>query len=121
MVYVCKRPHVDEFLAAVAKDFEIIIFTASLAKASLERQFLTSKYANPVLDLLDTKRVCTTRLFREACVCFEGNLVKDLSRLGRSLDQTAILDNSPTSYMLQPRNSIPIRSWSRCDLNCFTP
>merc|ERR1712157_84010 len=42
-----------------------------------------------------------------------GNLtyVKDLSKLGRELDQTIILDNSAMSYIFQPDNGIPITTW----------
>jgi len=99
-VYVLKRPGCDEFLRRVGACYEIVIFTASLGK-----------YANPVLDLLDVHRVVHYRLFREACVNYDGNFVKDLSRLGRELKNVIIIDNSSTSYMLQPRNAVPIRSW----------
>lgn len=51
-----KRPRVDDFMKAVGEKFEVVIFTASLAK-----------YADPVIDLLDKHRVCRHRLFREAC------------------------------------------------------
>jgi TFIIF-interacting CTD phosphatase-like protein len=51
-----------------------VIFTASL-----------SKYADPVIDLLDKHRVCKHRLFREACTSHKGNYVKDLLRLGRPI------------------------------------
>lgn len=37
--------------------------------------------------------------------------VKDLTKLGRDIKSTIIVDNSPTSYMLQPKNAVPIRSW----------
>jgi Dullard-like phosphatase family protein len=99
-VYVLKRPGCDEFLRRVGALYEIVIFTASLAK-----------YANPVLDLLDIHKVVHYRLFREACVNYDGNFVKDLSRLGRELKNVIIIDNSSTSYMLQPRNAIAIKSW----------
>lgn len=33
-VYVLKRPHVDAFLSAMAKLYECVLFTASLAKVS---------------------------------------------------------------------------------------
>jgi len=45
-VYVLKRPLMDEFLAAVGESFEVVVFTASL-----------SKYADPLLDLLDPYNV----------------------------------------------------------------
>lgn len=99
-VYVRKRPGVDEFMRAVGKKFEVVIFTASLAK-----------YADPLLDILDIDRVVSKRLFREACVQHYGNYVKDLSLLGRKLEHSIIIDNSPFSYMFQPDNAIPITSW----------
>lgn len=51
------------------------------------------------------------RLYREHCLQFEGIYIKDLSRLGRDLDQVLIIDNSPTSYMMQPQNALGCRSW----------
>ncbi|KAM9990483.1 hypothetical protein ACTFIY_006543 [Dictyostelium cf. discoideum] len=99
-VYVVKRPFVDDFLRAIAEKFEIVVFTASLAK-----------YADPVLDFLDTGRVIHYRLFRESCHNHKGNYVKDLSKLGRDLKSTIIVDNSPSSYLFHPENAIPIDSW----------
>jgi len=99
-VYVQKRPGVDQFLEQVGGKFEVVVFTASL-----------DKYANPVLDILDPKGFIKIRLFREACVQHYGNYVKDLSLLGRRLEDTLIVDNSPFSYMFQPDNAIPITSW----------
>ena len=60
-VYVLKRPHLDEFMNRVCPKFEVIVFTASLAK-----------YADPLLDLLDRPRQVRWRLFREACFPYEG-------------------------------------------------
>uniref|UniRef100_A0A914IET6 protein-serine/threonine phosphatase n=1 Tax=Globodera rostochiensis TaxID=31243 RepID=A0A914IET6_GLORO len=99
-VYVLKRPHTDHFLERINALFECVLFTASLAK-----------YADPVVDLLDKRRVFRSRLFRESCVFYEGNYVKDLSRLGRDLRRVIIIDNSPASYAFHPDNSIPVRSW----------
>eukprot|EP00922_Rhytidocystis_sp_ex-Travisia-forbesii_P066154 GHVS01098224.1.p2 GENE.GHVS01098224.1~~GHVS01098224.1.p2 ORF type:complete len:322 (-),score=56.93 GHVS01098224.1:1768-2733(-) len=99
-IYVCKRPGVDEFLQSMFRCYEIVIFTASLAK-----------YADPLMDELDPSRLCTWRLFRESCTLINGSYVKDLSKLGRELKDTVIIDNSPNSYGLQPDNAIPIKSW----------
>jgi len=99
-VYVLKRPYTDEFLAACAELFEIVLFTASL-----------SKYADPLLDMLDTKSTMHHRLFRESCVQKDYCYVKDLSKLGRKLKNCIIVDNSPQSYIFQPSNAIPIPSW----------
>lgn len=37
--------------------------------------------------------------------------IKDLSRLGRDLQQVLIIDNSPASYSMQPHNALGCRSW----------
>lgn len=99
-VYVLKRPRVDDFMKAVGEKFEVVIFTASL-----------SKYADPVIDLLDKHRVCKHRLFREHCTSSRGNYVKDLTRLGRPIKDVIIIDNSPASYAFQPENAVPIETW----------
>ena len=99
-IYVLVRPHCCEFILEVAKYYEVVIFTASL-----------SKYAIPLMDILDPKRVAPQRLFREHCTFFKDCFVKDMSRVGRPLNQVMIIDNSPNSYQFQPENGIPILSW----------
>jgi RNA polymerase II subunit A small phosphatase-like protein len=99
-IYVAKRPHVDEFMKACGELFEVVVFTASLAK-----------YADPLLDLLDIHKVIDHRLFRESCTPHNGAYVKDLYRIGRPLTQSIIIDNSPHSYAFNPQNAIPCESW----------
>ncbi|KAF9988158.1 hypothetical protein BGZ75_009932, partial [Mortierella antarctica] len=99
-VYVIKRPGVDTFLQKMGELYEVVIFTASL-----------SKYADPVLDMLDIHRVIKHRLFRESCFNHKGNYVKDLSVIGRDLKNTIIIDNSPASYIFHQTNAVPISSW----------
>lgn len=99
-VFVIKRPGVDEFLKRVSSMFEVVVFTASVAK-----------YGNPLLDHLDKSGLVHHRLFRESCSNYEGNYVKNLSILGRPLSDIIIVDNSPASYVLQPANAIPVSSW----------
>jgi len=99
-VYVCKRPHVDEFMKRCGEIYEVVIFTASLAK-----------YADPVLDLLDVHKVIDWRLFRESCSPFKGSYVKDMGRMGRDLSKIMIIDNSPHSFAFNPENAIPCESW----------
>jgi RNA polymerase II subunit A small phosphatase-like protein len=101
-VYILVRPGCLKFLNEMAKYYEVVIFTASL-----------SKYADPLMDILDQKNVAPQRLFREHCTFHEqsGVFVKDLARLGRSLQDVIIIDNSPLSYAFQPENGMPILSW----------
>lgn len=74
--------------------------------ASKQKCPLFSQYADPVTDLLDRCGVFRARLFRESCVFHQGCYVKDLSRLGRDLRKTLILDNSPASYIFHPENAV---------------
>ncbi|KAH9820817.1 hypothetical protein DFH28DRAFT_1121176 [Melampsora americana] len=99
-VYVIKRPGVDEFMRKMGEIYEVVVFTASL-----------SKYADPVLDMLDIHHVVKHRLFRESCYNHKGNYVKDLSQLGRPIGDTIIIDNSPASYIFHPSNAVPVSSW----------
>ncbi|KAK9389493.1 HAD-like domain-containing protein [Lipomyces mesembrius] len=99
-VYVIKRPGVDEFMRRVGRLYEIVVFTASV-----------SKYGDPLLDQLDVHNVVHHRLFRESCYNHQGNYVKDLSQLGRPLEDIIILDNSPASYIFHPQHAVPVSSW----------
>jgi Dullard-like phosphatase family protein len=97
---VVKRPGVKEFLERMRDLYEIVIFTASL-----------SLYADPLLDMIDPSGCATYRLFRDHCTLCNNTFVKDLSILGRDLKDVLIVDNSPTAYMFQPENAMPIVTW----------
>ena len=99
-IHVLIRPGVKEFLEKMAEIFEIVIFTASI-----------SKYAGPLLDLLDKKKFCNFRLFREHCTLLNSSFVKDLKKLGRDLKDVIIVDNSPLAYLLNSDNGLPIMTW----------
>jgi RNA polymerase II subunit A small phosphatase-like protein len=100
-IYVALRPQVRQFLDVVKDMFEVVIFTASV-----------EIYCNPLMNEIDPSGgLGPLRLFRDHCSCVNGSYVKDLSLLGRPLDQVIIVDNSPGAYLFQPRNAIPILSW----------
>lgn len=113
-VYVIKRPGVDEFLKRCGEMFEVVVFTASV-----------SRYGDPLLDILDTNHSVHQRLFRESCYNYQGNYIKNLSQLGRPLEDVIIIDNSPASYIFHPQHSVPISSWFSdthdCELTDLLP
>ena len=80
-IHVVKRPGVDEFLKKMGALYEVVIFTASL-----------SKYADPLIDLLDKDKICSYRLFRESCTMINGFYVKELKRMNRDMKSIILLD-----------------------------
>jgi RNA polymerase II subunit A small phosphatase-like protein len=98
-VFVAFRPFLKEFLDLVTAMFEVVIFTASV-----------EIYCRPLMEHIDPQRKCAI-LWRDHCTNVNGLYVKDLSLLGRDLNNIAIIDNSPHAYLFQPRNAIPITSW----------
>ena len=90
-----------EFLERLKDLYEIVIFTAS-----------QQPYADALLDILDPEGVLFHhRLFRTSCTFTQGYYAKNLGRLGRPIEQTVIVDNSPQSFLLHVENGIPITSW----------
>ncbi|ANQ10027.1 Phosphatase [Plasmodium coatneyi] len=100
VIYVNKRPGVEQFFKEISKHYEVVIFTASLPK-----------YANAVIDKLDKDNICAYRLFRESCTFWNNNYVKDLKILGRDLNNVVIIDNSTFVHKFCEDNCILIKSW----------
>ena len=88
------------FIERVSDLFELVVFTAA-----------TQDIADPVIDTIDPNKRIIHRLYRESCVNVGSLFVKDLDLLGRAPESTVIIDNSPSCYMLQPDQAIPIESW----------
>ena len=81
------RPHATAFLTEMAQYYELVIFTAGL-----------KEYADWILDDFDKLRCIRYRLYRNSCKFRKGVYVKDLSRLGRDLSKTIIVDNIADNY-----------------------
>ena len=95
--YVKVRMGAEHFITILSQYCEIVIFTAS-----------TKYYADIVIDGLDCKNLIDYKLYREHTYDFNGANVKDLSKLGRDLNKTIIIDNIEENYCFQPNNGLNI-------------
>ncbi|KAL4476434.1 hypothetical protein ABPG74_010167 [Tetrahymena malaccensis] len=94
------RPYAETFLEEMSEYYEIIIFTAAL-----------QDYADFILDIIDSKKSISYKLYRQHTVAYQNSYIKDLSRIGRDLNKIIIIDNLPENFKLQPENGIYIQSW----------
>jgi len=97
------RPGLEEFLEEVQKYYEIIVFTSG-----------TKDYADAILSIIEQKnnsKYFDGLLYREHTILMGKKYIKDLSKLGRDLSKTIIVDNLPHSFKLQRENGILINSF----------
>jgi CTD small phosphatase-like protein 2 len=96
------RPLCIRFLEELSPLYEIVIFTAA-----------HESYANFILDKLDPgKQHIRHRLYRQHTIPYEGSFIKDLSRLGRPLERTLIIDNLKENFVKQQDNGIECSTWT---------
>ena len=60
---------------------------------------------------MDTEHNVTHRLYRDHTHFTNGTYLKDLSKLGRDLSKTIIIDNIEENFSAQPDNGICIKTW----------
>ena len=68
-------------------------------------------YADWVLNELDPKKNIKHRFYRQHALPYGGNYIKDLTRIGRSLNKMIIVDNLAENFQLQRENGILIKPW----------
>ena len=102
------RPGVFTFLEKIQDFYEIILFTeASEAYTKLMMEAFN----------INHKKNFDHKLFRQHTIIVEKEFVKDLSRIGRPLDRTIIIDNMPQNFKLQKNNGILIKPFLGEDQN----
>ena len=106
------RPGLTEFLEEMKKNYELIIFTSA-----------TNEYADPLLSAIEKdKKFFDYKLYRQHTLIYNNEIVKDISKIGRPLDKTIIVDNLVQNFRLQKENGIMIKAfWGEdvCDNALF--
>ena len=72
-MFIEPRPFANDFLIAASEIFTIYVYTAG-----------KKKYADIVLNALDTNNVIEKRFYRDSCKKINGNFIKDLKYLKRT-------------------------------------
>ncbi|TNV70894.1 hypothetical protein FGO68_gene4802 [Halteria grandinella] len=99
------RPYIIECLEEAAKNFQVIVFTAS-----------HQTYADAILDYIDPDhRLISYRMYRQHCYLTPENYyIKDLRVIAnRDLKDMVLVDNSVFSFAYQLENGVPIVSFYR--------
>ncbi len=97
--YVRIRPFLFGFLEELGKIYELIVFTNS------EKEF-----ADKVIEVIEGERTYFDYVFyRQHTIIVGNDFVKDLTRIGRPLNSTIIIDNMPQNFKLQKENGILIK------------
>ena len=96
------RPGLYQFLENLMNlKCELIIFTSS-----------AKQRADIIIDKIEkNEKYFNQRLYREHCSLMGAAYVKDISKLGRDLSKTIIIDNDLGCFYLQQENGILIKSF----------
>ena len=101
------RPFLFGFLEEMGHYYELIVWTSA-----------TESYANSLIDAIESeKQYFDYVLFREHAIIIGEDFVKDLNRVGRSLDRVIIVDDMPQNFRLQKQNGITIKPFLGDDYN----
>ena len=92
------RPYLFDFLENLFPLYELISFTTA-----------TSIYAEKILNEIEAKKkYFSYKFYREHSIIKGKELVKDISRIGRSMKKILIIDNNANNFKINKENGILI-------------
>ena len=95
------RPGTLKFLDDISQFYELIVFNEG-----------EKKFTDFLIDTLEENKIYFEhRFYREHMIINNNDIVKDLVRIGRSLDKILIVDNMKQNFKLQKDNGILIKSF----------
>ena len=92
------RPFCQDFIVKMSKLYEIVIFTSSILCYAREAISPFGEWVSHILT-------------REHTIKQKGDMIKDISKIGRPLGSIIIVDNLPQNFKFQPENGIAIKAW----------
>ncbi|EPY24878.1 nuclear lim interactor-interacting factor [Strigomonas culicis] len=97
------RPHIDELFRFLAAHCETIVWTSSIRR-----------YADAVVSQVDKFAAVKHIVYRHPSWC--GNQVKDLKLLGRDLESTLIIENTPDCMRGYEANGLLVEDYTGGEL-----
>ena len=96
------RPGTIRFLDDLSEYYELIVFNEG-----------EQKYTDLLIDTIEENKIYFEHRFYREHISIDNNndVVKDLYKIGRSLDKILIVDNMPQNFKLQKNNGIMIKSF----------
>lgn len=123
LYHVWERPHLQLFLDAVSRIYNVVVFTAS-----------APAYADPIIDRIDRGKRIRRRLYRSNCTALHWqheappcnviggelrdtsaqkmSLSKDVALLGVPLSHVVLVDNNPCCVALHRDNGVVVPSYA---------
>jgi len=99
--FVDIRPGTLKFLDDISQYYELIVFNEG-----------EKKFTDFLIDTLEENKIYFEhRFYREHIIIDNNDIVKDLVRIGRSLDKILIVDNMKQNFKFQKDNGILIKSF----------
>ena len=89
------------FLSTIKPFFELILFSIDSQDVSY-----------PIINMIENdKKYFDYKFYKDHCVLYKNNLIKDVTLIGRDLSKIIIVDNNETCFELNTENGIKISSF----------
>ena len=89
------------FLSTIKPFFELILFSID-----------SKDFSEPIINMIENdKKYFDYKFYKDHCVLYKNNLIKDLTLIGRDLSKIIIVDNNETCFELNKENGIKISSF----------
>lgn len=100
IAYVTVRPGFNEFIEKIVNKYEVFVYTAS-------NEVYADQIISSIMPMVDRKHI----LSQKDCYKLQSRVIKDLTKVGRTLQKIVLIDDRPSAHILQEENLILITPW----------